>query len=233
MDKNFAIFFGFMLFYLFISEFFTILFRLTGITEETARFQVISMLTTCGFTTAESELIASSKKRRKLAFITILFGYVFTVTMVSIVINFFIQLNKKSGTENLLKELFIIVLLIGTWYTLFKIKPLKNIFNSFISKIGMKLMFKNHDNPIFVLSFFKTGVVAEISITKLPQELINSSLKDSQIKNKYGIQILSVFRNEEPIEVNAETILNNNDKIVIFGNLKSIKSLFVEEKKFI
>lgn len=233
MDKNFAIFFGFMIFYLFISEFFTILFRLTGMTEETARFQVISMLTTCGFTTAESELIASSKKRRKLAFITILFGYVFTVTMVSIVINFFIQLNKRNGSENLLKEVLAIALLIAAWYLLFKIKPLKNIFNNFISKIGMKLMFKNHDNPIFVLSFFKTGAVTEITITKLPEELTDKSLKDSGIRTTYGIQVLTVFRDGDPIRIDGDTILKDNDKIIVFGNLKSIKALFVKEKKFI
>ena len=94
MSTDFAIlaFFSLMLTYLLICEIFTILFRLTGLTEETARFQVISMLTTCGFTTVESELITSSRKRRKLAFVTILFGYIFSVTIVSMVINFFMRL---------------------------------------------------------------------------------------------------------------------------------------------
>lgn len=190
------------------------------------------MLTTCGFTTAESELIASSKKRRKLAFITILFGYVFTVTMVSIVINFLIQLNKKNGTEHLLRELFTIIFFIFFWYFLFKIKPLKKRFNSFVSKIGMKIMFKNHDNPIFVLGFFKTGAIADITITKLPDELVNTPLKDSGIRSNYGLHILTVFRENEPINIDGNTILKENDNVIIFRNLKKIKSLFIKEKNF-
>ena len=60
--------------YLVIAEIFTMLFRFTGLPEEKARFQVISLLTGCGFTTHESELFLNSKGRRRLARYTMLFG---------------------------------------------------------------------------------------------------------------------------------------------------------------
>ena len=44
-----------IIFYITIADIITILFRLTGMTEERARFQVISLLTNSGFTTQESE----------------------------------------------------------------------------------------------------------------------------------------------------------------------------------
>ena len=66
-----------ILIYWVISEVFTVLFRFTGLPDERARFQVISLLTGCGFTTRESEMILSSRSRRRLARITMLFGYVF------------------------------------------------------------------------------------------------------------------------------------------------------------
>ena len=47
-----------------MSELFTMLFRFTGLPEEKARFQVISLLTSSGFTTRESEMIISTKSRR-------------------------------------------------------------------------------------------------------------------------------------------------------------------------
>ena len=103
-----------MLTYLLICEIFTILFRLTGLTEETARFQVISMLTNCGFTTIESELITSSRKRRKLAFITILFGYIFSVTIVSMAINFFMRLNDGNSFHLIVKVIMTIIAFIIT-----------------------------------------------------------------------------------------------------------------------
>ena len=49
-----------ILIYLIITELFTILFRFTGLPDERARFQVISLLTGCGFTTKESELFLSN-----------------------------------------------------------------------------------------------------------------------------------------------------------------------------
>ena len=72
-----------------ISEVFTVLFRLIGLPEEKARFQVISLLTGCGFTTRESEMILSSRSRRRLARVTMLFGYVFNLTIVSAFVNIF------------------------------------------------------------------------------------------------------------------------------------------------
>ncbi len=49
-----------ILLYWVISELFTMLFRLIGLPEEKARFQVTSLLTGCGFTTRESEMILLS-----------------------------------------------------------------------------------------------------------------------------------------------------------------------------
>ena len=45
-----------ILIYWVITELFTMLFRFTGLPDERARFQVISLLTGCGYTTKESEM---------------------------------------------------------------------------------------------------------------------------------------------------------------------------------
>ena len=74
--------------YIVIFDVITILFRLTGLTEENSRFQVVSLLTNSGFTTRESEVVVSSKIRRRIARATMLFGYAFTVTIVSTTVNF-------------------------------------------------------------------------------------------------------------------------------------------------
>lgn len=236
MSTDFAIlaFFSLMLTYLLICEIFTILFRLTGLTEETARFQVISMLTTCGFTTVESELITSSRKRRKLAFVTILFGYIFSVTIVSMVINFFMRLTDGNVFHLIVKVLIAIIALIIIWYALLKVNFVKNNFDRFISKIGIKAMFKNQHNPIMILGVFKTEVIAEVTITNLPEELSQVQLKNSNIRLNYTLQILTIIKNEDvSIGVTGESILENGDKIIIFGTLKNIKKLFVKEKDFL
>lgn len=236
MSTDFAIlaFFSLMLTYLLICEIFTILFRLTGLTEETARFQVISMLTTCGFTTAESELVTSSRKRRKLAFITILFGYIFSVTIVSMVINFFMRLNDGYSFQLILKVVSAIIVLIIIWYSLLKVNFVKNNFDKFISKIGIKAMFKNQHNPIMILGIFKSEVITEVTITNLPEEFNNIQLKNSNIRVNYNLQILTIIRDgDETLSVNGDTILKNGDKVIVFGSLKNIKKLFIKEKDFL
>ena len=84
-----------------ISEVITIVFRFTGLPDEKARFQVVSLLTGCGFTTRESEMVLSTKERRHIARITMLFGYVFNITIVSILINIILSL-KESQAEHYL-----------------------------------------------------------------------------------------------------------------------------------
>ena len=88
-----------VLVYWVIAELFTFFFRLTGLPDEKARFQVISLLTGTGFTTRESEMILASRQRRRLARVTMLFGYVFNITIVSAFINVFISVTDAGAGD--------------------------------------------------------------------------------------------------------------------------------------
>lgn len=68
-------------------EVITVLFKLTGLSEEKARFQVISLLTGSGFTTKESELVTQHSTRRKLAQFLMILGYVGFLTETSFLVN--------------------------------------------------------------------------------------------------------------------------------------------------
>ena len=94
-----------VLIYWVISEMFTILFRFAGLPDEKARFQVLSLLTGTGFTTHESEMILTTPRRRRLARITILFGYVFNLTIVTIIINAFLALRLSQAEHEFLAVL--------------------------------------------------------------------------------------------------------------------------------
>ena len=83
-----------VLIYWIILEMFTVMFRITGLPDDKARFQVLSILTGAGYTTKESESFVSSKMRRKLAQVTMLFGYVFNVSIVSALVNVFFSLKE-------------------------------------------------------------------------------------------------------------------------------------------
>ena len=133
----FVLFSFVVLVYWIIMDFFTMLFRFTGLPVERARFQVMSLLTGCGFTTRESEAIQAFRPRRRLAFMTMVFGYAFNITIVSAFINVFLSL-KLVQKENLVLSIlipFYVVLLI---ILLLKVQKVREWENRFFEMLAQK-----------------------------------------------------------------------------------------------
>ncbi len=220
------LFIVFILVYVSIAEIFTVLFRLTGLTEEKARFQVISMLTNSGFTTAESELITSSKIRRKLARLTMLFGYSFTVTIVSIIVNIFLALT-KAQLEHLWETAIVILISFFILYMLKNFNFIKKNFDNLIEKIGNKIMFGDKSNVIVILDTYGSNVMAEIKFTVIPNELKDIPLGKSNLSQNYNLKIILIKRDGiMSTQINGDTIIQENDSVVVFGDYKIMRSLF-------
>lgn len=221
-----TLFLVFILVYILIIEVFTVLFRLTGLTPDKAKFQVISMLTNSGFTTSDSEVITSSKVRRKLAKMTMIFGYSFTVIIVSCVVNVFLSL-KESQLQNLWGIGVIIAIATLLLFILKRFKSIKSFFDRIIERLGNKIMFGKASNPIVILDTYGSYVMVEIKLTKLPTQFDNVKLVDSNLKEKYKIQIILIKRNKETLsKIDGETTMCKNDTIVMFGEYKNIRLLF-------
>ncbi|MEA4986566.1 MAG: TrkA C-terminal domain-containing protein [Anaerovorax sp.] len=226
------LFFLFILVYVMIAEIFTVLFRLTGLTEEKAKFQVISMLTNSGYTTQESEVIATSKIRRKLAQITMVFGYAFTVTIVSSVVNIFLAL-KKTQIQHVIWIIGILCIFVIILYIFQKSYWLKKSFDKRIERIGNRIMFGKRSNPVVILDNYEGVVMAEVYLTNIPKFLESAMLKETDLKQRYNVIILLIKRNEGLIEkINGEIRLKKNDTLVVFGERKNIREVFekVEDK---
>ncbi len=216
---------AFSIVYIFIIEIFTVLFRLTGLTEEVARFQVISLLTACGFTTSKSEVITMTKRRRRLASITILFGYIFSLIIVSVVVNFFFsmsasEINTFAGIGVTMLAIFLCVFLLT------RSKRAKIYFDSFINKIYLRLS-KKKSNNILIMDLFGNKTMASISLSRLPEHLVDTPLKDSGLVHEHGIQVLIITRNGKTLEsIDGDTRLKLHDNIVVLGKEKEIHRLF-------
>lgn len=226
------LFFLFILVYIMISEIFTVLFRLTGLTEEKAKFQVISMLTNSGYTTQESEVIATSKIRRKLARITMIFGYAFTVTIVSSVVNIFLQL-KKTQIQHVIWIISILCIFVIVLYIFQNSHWLRKSFDKRIERIGNRIMFGKQSNPVVILDNYEGVAMAEVYLTNVPKCLENMMLKETDLKKKYNVIILLIKRNDGLVErINGEVCVKKNDTLIVFGERKNIREVFekVEEK---
>lgn len=223
---SFMLFAIFIVVYIIIVEIFTVLFRMTGLTREKARTQVISMLTNSGFTTTESELILSSRRRRKLAQITMLFGYSFTAIIVSIFINMVLALNKTEITHMLFAVIsaacILIVLLL-----FMRLKVVEAGFDRIIERLGNRFMFGKGSNPVVLIDIYKDKAMVEIQLVNIPEMLKNVPLAQSQLSGHYDIHILFIKRKGETVDkINGDTMVYAHDTVFMFGDYKNIRAVF-------
>ena len=230
MAASLILFVFFVMIYIVISDIITIFFRLTGLTEEKARFQVISLLTNSGFTTRESEAVVSSKLRRRLARATMLFGYAFTVTIVSTTVNFFMTLG-KSELRSLVYLLPVLLLLLFGFHTLRKSKFFKTKFDSWIERIGNRIMFGSKSNPVVLVEDYGETVVAHIYLQQVPEVLRDVPLSQSVLMSRYNVMVMMVKNKDgEAQQANADTVLRKDDIIMVLGSRENIRRCFQTEQ---
>lgn len=216
----------FLLGYMAIIEIFTVLFRLTGLTREKARTQVISMLTNSGFTTSESELIMSSKRRRKLARITMLFGYSFSVIIVSILVNIFFALNQSELTQMVTATFFATVVFL-ILILIMRLQSVQSGFDHIIERLGNRMMFGKGSNAVVLIDTYGGKSMVEINLKFVPEMLLGRRLEDTQLKKTYGIQVLFIKRGGLSIhKIDGDVELHADDIVFLFGDHKNIRMIF-------
>jgi Trk-type K+ transport system membrane component len=212
-------------FFLFV-EIFTVLFMLTGLPERKARFQVISILTNTGFTTGESEVITSSRRRRRLATITMLFGYIYAVAIVSMIINALLAF-EKSGDEDPIRSVLTLVGGVAVLLLAKRLPFVRDRFEAMIRRLASRVMFSAASNPLLVLDYYGDSAIVEIRITDLPEPLVGKTLAEGPMKTEYGLLVFAIKRaGETRHDVGPTDVLQTGDRIVLFGSLKSVHALF-------
>ena len=214
-----------VLIYQIIIEIFTMLCRMTGISKEKSRFQVISLITGTGFTTTESDLMLLTKKRRMITQRIMFFSYIFNISIISIFINIFISFmdtNLQEIKTGLIFTAWNIVLII------FMRKS--SGFKKIIDKIVMYVLEKDEKEPNNYISIYDTygeKVIAEVELNNPRKDIKQKNIEESMLKQKYGIQVLVIKRKSEIIsDIKLDTQILDNDTLIVFGKTKDIKRAF-------
>lgn len=95
-------------------EIFSALYQVSGLTKEQARFQVTSLLTGTGFTTAESEKMLETKKRKRVTRNIMIISYIFNVSVISTLVTLLTSVRSSNWIHliiGLLISMFILILL--------------------------------------------------------------------------------------------------------------------------
>ena len=222
-----------ILIYWVITEFFTVLFRFTGLPDERARFQVISLLTGCGFTTKESEMILSNRRRRRLARVTMLFGYVFNITIVSAFINVFLSL-KISQVEHLYLGILIPIGAVAIIFVFMRVPRVRAWGDGLMQRMVDRFFVgEEYFNTVLLLDYLGSETIAQVTLKHIPEQYRGQTLAQTGLRAGTGILVMLIERpGEKPHAPTADTVFCEGDKLTVFGDFAVIRSAFNAREHF-
>jgi hypothetical protein len=229
----FSLFSLIILLYWVITELFTIFFRFTGLPDERARFQVISLLTGCGFTTKESEMMLSTRPRRRLARITMLFGYVFNITIVSAFVNVFFSL-KVTQVENYLLGVLIPLGVIVIIFIFIRVPSIHSSVERLLEKVANRLIRAEGGNTVTLLDYIGKDSIALVTLNHIPEEYQNVPLSRTGLRADTGILVMLVEDSGggKAEAAGADTVFHVGDKLTVFGDYTTICRTFHARERF-
>ena len=222
-----------ILIYWVITELFTILFRFTGLPDERARFQVISLLTGCGYTTKESEMFLSNRRRRRLARITMLFGYCFNITIVSAFINVFLSL-KLSQVDDYYLGILIPLASVAIIFIFMRVPGVRAWGDGVLQKVADRIIGQtDRFNTVMPLDYIGTDSIALVTINNIPDEYQGVPLSRTGLKADTGILVMLVEHpGKKAAPAGADTVFAVGDKLTVFGDYAMICKAFHARERF-
>lgn len=213
----------FTIIFLFLVELLCILFKLTGLQDYKARFQVISILTGTGYSTKESELIMQHKGRRKLAQWTMILGYIGLATFIPFFMTFIAEfiINELKIKAIILLGMFLF-LLIAT----IRNKRIVMWIDRKIEGILIDSKIKNNNKHLWTLISRSHGFGIYNILVDKECKIIGKTLLESKLSEQ-EIILLNVDRGNDFFSFpKVDFILEEDDNIVIYGKVENIKKIF-------
>ena len=228
-DVALIIILGVIVAYTILINLYTIFFQLSGLSYAKSRFQVISLLTNSGFTTRESETITSSRIRRKLAIAVMLTGHIFSIVIISLFVNLVFSFNAEQVKESIWVIAIASISFIAIIVVL-RLPKINEALSKLLKKTSHRLLKDKSKNVVTIFDEIGDEAVCEVIIYGVPSILQDKTLEESKIISKFGINILSVYRNKRNLKATRSTILMPGDVVLLYGNLTNIRDLFLKEK---
>ena len=228
----FTLFSLIILLYWVITELFTIFFRFTGLPDEKARFQVISLLTGCGFTTRESEMFLSSRSRRRMARITMLFGYVFNITIVSTFINVFISL-KEAQFARTLPGVMIPLGAVSIIFVFIRVPAVRSWGDRQLERLADRMIRGEAGNTVMPLDYIGSDSIALVTLRQIPEEYRGVKLSETGLRAETGILVMLVeSEGGKAVPAGADTVFQLGDKLTVFGDYDTVCRVFHARERF-
>ncbi|WP_426449831.1 hypothetical protein ACP26L_33000 [Paenibacillus sp. S-38] len=194
---------------------------ITGLDKRIARFQALSMLTSTGFTTKESELILRHPIRRKIAMFLILFGVFSLAVIIS-------SLSSIMTQSFQVPQLLILTVLLGIVLLLIKSKRTSRMLARRLQQ-HLEEDFELHELPVQeILYIDEEDFITEVCL-HADSDYIGRRPKDIADK-KDDLTILYVTRGMAKIRKGCpELLLHEGDTLLVYGSRGVIEGKFSQE----
>lgn len=230
-----ALILGVVTIYMLLIEIFSVAFKLTGMATSKIKFQVATLFTGTGFSTAESELITNDERRRKIATVCSYTGHIFSVVIMSLIINVFfsigVSLSGDYEKPNFTEWYFILFYITAGLFLIMlfiKIPPINKRFRKLLEKIAISSS-KNarKTNILTVLDMYGKHAVVEVVLNIIPKFMEEKPLYQTGLSKNYSINILSLKRGKRVLDVTKDTMFRKGDSLVIYGLINEVKEAFI------
>ena len=194
--------------------------QLTGIEPDVARFQALSAFSGTGFTTTEAERVVRHRTRRRVVTILIILGNAGLVTIIATLVASFTQV---SGYDWFFIRLAIILVSI---FVLYKLIIGSRFGNRIIQWVRKPLIKRILREAPAIEEIYNAGRGWGVSLVMIKHNSKNVGLSLADVVIEEGVEILAIDRTEEFLSrPNSEEKLRVGDRLLVYGNMKSIRSI--------
>lgn len=199
---------------------------MTGMDEKRARFQAISAFTGTGFTTREAEYVVNNPRRRQIVSWLMILGNAGIVTLIVTATSSFVSTQGHSFIFNFL------VLVLGG-FLIYRVATNRGFIRRWETFIEDKLArSKGVEEGITedLLHLLEGYGLLRLIITE-SSSLVGSSLLEHRLTEK-GLLVLGIERDKKWMPIpKAKEVIKEGDRVVVYGPIDVIRSVFKSEPK--
>ena len=162
-----------------------------------------------------------------------LFGYVFTVSIVSALINVFLSM-KSIQAEN---QMFILLIPLGIVALIFVFMRVPTVHawgDRQLRRLADRIFDRKETfNAVMLVDYIGTETIAQVTLRHIPEEYRGMTLAETRLRAETGIMVMLVeHKGGKPGPASADTVFETGDKLTVFGDYKTICKTFHAREHF-
>ena len=177
-------------------------------------------------------MILSSRSRRRLARITMLFGYVFNITIVTAFINVFLSLKLTEVSHafiGVLIPLAAVIIILA----FMRIHSVRAWGDAVIERLAGRLLRQDTSNTVLLLDYIGQDSIALVTLRQIPEAMEGKPLSRTGLRSDNNLLVMLVESpGKKAAPVSGDTVFSPGDKLTVFGNYDSIRRVFEARERF-